>query len=572
LEKKNIAIIVLAIALAASGVGNIVLGIGGIQPPEDKGPTLRVIRGSGPASFDGLDQWDVSSGQVINQVVENLFQYDYTNLSYPLKHRLAEKSKWMNTTTLRIWVRPNVWFHDGTKLDADAVKWNLERINYFCNATGTLPSNTTPAYPGSLYFFADGVTPIMNNISKVDEMTLDINLNGPYSPFRDLMTYTSGVIYSPASTPFYRYLDTVNEYPVGTGPYILTSYKVEAEARFKRYDRYWRTNPYFENVVYTYISNTVTANQAMLSLDHDYLGGGSPDFYDQFKANPDITFYNFTGDTGQTDTCYWYVGINNNEVPLEVRAALNYAYNYTFLLEEYSEGHTLKAKSPLPPGFPYHNEDIVPPNFNITKARMWLQTSKIDGPYAPVGWDPTFGGASESNWTSWGFDGSWGTTPINSTLAYWTYPGSSFYAETFAALQQSFGYIGITLEKRETYWSPFLDLMRNSPGAIDLWSLGWCPDFLNPLNMLAPLFLNTSDANYIQYSNETLMNLIKDAQVETDPNVLKDLFHEIQRTIVTRDFAHIPLEVDPIFYVHAKNLKGVAYNALTRLYLYSMYK
>jgi len=569
MEKKNIAIIVLAIALAASGVGNIVLALGpGLQITPESKETLRIIRGSGPASFDGLDQWDVSSGQVINQVVENLFQYDYTNLSYPLEHLLAEKSKWISTTQLRIWVRENVYFHDGTLLDADAVKWNFDRIQYFCNATGDLPDNTSVAYPGSLYFFADGVTPIIKNTTVVDDYIIDVNLNGAYSAFLDLMTYTSGVMYSPTSTPRYRYLDTVNEYPVGTGPYILKSYKIEQEARFERWDRYWRTNPFFEEVVYTYISDTVTAHQAMLSLDHDYLGGSNPDFFQQFKDNPDITFYNFTGETGQTDTCYWYVGINNVDVPLEVRAALNYAYNYTFLLEEYSQGTTLKAKSPLPPGFPYHDSSIVPPNFNITQARIWLQ----NGNYAPAGWDPTFGGAADANWSSWDFDGSWGTVAFNNTLKYWTYPGSSFYAETFAALQQSFGFIGINLEKYETYWSEFLDTMRNLPGTIDLWSLGWCPDFLNPLNMLAPLFLNTSTANYIRYQNFTLMNKIKQAQAETNPAVLTALYNNIQRTIVTRDFAHIPLEVDPIYYVHAKALKGVAYNSLTRLYLNSWYR
>jgi ABC-type transport system substrate-binding protein len=68
------------------------------------------------------------------------------------------------------------------------------------------------------------------------------------------------------------------------------------------------------------------------------------------------------------------------------------------------------------------------------------------------------------------------------------------------------------------------------------------------------------------------MALIRQAQKETNPEVLEDLFREIQRTIVTRDFAHIPLVNDPIFYTHAADLKGVAYNNMQRLYIYSMYK
>jgi ABC-type transport system substrate-binding protein len=320
------------------------------EVPVSENEYLKIIMDSTPRSFDGLDQWDVSSQSVINQICETLFQYDYTNLSYPLRNHLANHSAWMNSTTLRIWIRNNVFFHNNTTLNAAAVKWNLDRIQYFTNATGKLPSNTSDAYPGSLYYFSDGVTPIINEIVIIDEYILDINLNAPYSPLKDLLSYTSSAIYSPASTPRYRYLDKINEYPVGTGPFILTQYILQEKAIFVRFENYWRELPSFERVDFTYISDPVAASQVMLNLQHDYLfEGGSPDFFSQFQANPDITFLDFTNYTGQTSPCYWYVGINNMKIPLEIRAALNYAYNYTFLIEEYYQGNSVKANSPLSP-------------------------------------------------------------------------------------------------------------------------------------------------------------------------------------------------------------------------------
>jgi ABC-type transport system substrate-binding protein len=570
MEKKNIAIIVLAIALAASGVGNIVLGIGAgflqFAPPEKK--ILRVLRGSGPSSFDGLNQWDVSSGNVIDQVVEPLWTYDLTNLSYPLIGLVAESYTWPSSTQIRINVR-RITFHDGTNCDAEAVKWNFDRIQYFVNATGENPPGGDLAYPAELYYFADGVTPIINRTEVVDTYTLDVFLNRPFSAFPDLMTYTSGAIYSPDSTPATEFM-TLDDIPVGTGPFKLESYTEETEARFLRYKNYWRPRPYFDEVVYTYISDTVTINQAMLSLDHDYLGGPSTDFINSFIQHPGIHFYNFTEDTGYTDSCYWYIGLNNKRIPQPVRKALNYAYNFTFLLQEYYEGTQLKGYTPLPPGFPGHDPTIEDkaPYFNITMARMVLQ----DGNYAPGGWDPVFGGGSESNWTNWDFDGSLGTLPLNDTFVYWRYPGSTYYLETFLAAQQSFEKIGIDLVDYEQYWYPFLEQMRNNPDFYHLWSIGWCPDYLNPLNMLAPLFLNTSTANYCQYENNTLQTIMREAMEETDPLILDQYYKEIQRTVVLRDFVHIPLNVGQVYYVHAIDLKGVSYNSLARLDLYPMYK
>ncbi|KKL55486.1 hypothetical protein LCGC14_2254920, partial [marine sediment metagenome] len=145
--KKNLAIIILAIVLAVSGIGNIILGvlIGGVEvtPPEKE--VLIIGTGSGPADLDPTDAWDSASNDVIMQVAETLFFNNLSDPDMPLLNWLAESYTWESPTLLEITLRTGVKFHDGTAFNADAAIWNFERLYYFMNHSGELPSGTPVA-------------------------------------------------------------------------------------------------------------------------------------------------------------------------------------------------------------------------------------------------------------------------------------------------------------------------------------------------------------------------------------------------------------------------------------------
>ena len=91
MEKKNIAITVLIVALLASGVGNIVLVILGGPTPDtlDTSAAYRRATSSGPATLEIVDSWDSASNDVLEQVVETYFYYDLTDPNLPLIMVLA---------------------------------------------------------------------------------------------------------------------------------------------------------------------------------------------------------------------------------------------------------------------------------------------------------------------------------------------------------------------------------------------------------------------------------------------------------------------------------------------------
>jgi ABC-type transport system substrate-binding protein len=81
MEKKNVAIILLAIALVASGVGNIILGImtGFLEVEAPEAKILTYVDTATPYVLDPVDCWDAYSGLIIEQSAEPLFTYNYSN-------------------------------------------------------------------------------------------------------------------------------------------------------------------------------------------------------------------------------------------------------------------------------------------------------------------------------------------------------------------------------------------------------------------------------------------------------------------------------------------------------------
>ena len=129
MEKKEIAIIVLIVALVGSGVGNIILVIiGSAELPPSRSDAYIRSTSSGPHTLEITDSWDSASNDVLEQVVETLFAWDLTDTDLPRINLLAESYFWENLTTLHIKLREGVLFHDNTSFNAFAAKWNLDRL------------------------------------------------------------------------------------------------------------------------------------------------------------------------------------------------------------------------------------------------------------------------------------------------------------------------------------------------------------------------------------------------------------------------------------------------------------
>src|SRR5690625_4561539 len=130
-----------------------------------------------------LDPHKSSAGvdrQVYHSVFNKLIEIDENWEFVPQLATSWEESDDGLTYTLEL--RDDVTFHDGTKFDAEAVKFNFERM-------------LDPDFGSARAAEINSV----DKVEVVDEFTVKIILKEPYAPFLSMLTDRAGMILSPTA-------------------------------------------------------------------------------------------------------------------------------------------------------------------------------------------------------------------------------------------------------------------------------------------------------------------------------------------------------------------------------------
>jgi peptide/nickel transport system substrate-binding protein len=558
MEKKNVAIIVLVIALVASGVGNIILAFQGGQSP----PVLNVLRyadteGGAPAVLDPVDSWDSVSNDVIRHVCDNLWYYDLYDPDFALEMRLATNYTY-NTAKdeVNVILREGVYFHDGSYFNATAVKFTFDRILYFTNATKQLTSSGDRVCdPASLFFNMQSKC-ILNRTEINSEYDVTFYLNGPNAIFIPLLSYDGWAILHPDSTPATEFLVLGTDKLIGTGPFEYVHLISGEEMKFKRNDMYWGPNTFWDEVIWVFYPDGVAAANAMLGGEVD-AGGLLTSMIQLFIDDPDIEFTNLG-----TSTIFRYFGLNNHKInETLVRKAIAYAYNYSYFIEVVRRGYAIRAHQYLPPGFPYYNETFRAPYFNVTIAREAMMAAR------PV---QTHGLTSQNVGVNASNDAAWSTLNLLTYLVYEP-EGSPTSIDMDIALAIDMDRIGITVTPDIMDWEEYIDVSTHNPDQLEIWYTGWGPDYLDPFNMIEPLLSNLSSANHIQNNDPLIMGWLADYEQETDPTAKGVLLNKIQRRAVNVLYVALPVSYDMVMAVYHKSVGNPCINIQRNLWFRDSY-
>ena len=173
-------------------------------------------------------------------VGETLMRLDETFAPVPW---LAETLTPLSATEWEIVLRAGVTFHDGTPLDATALKAALERAVEQIATAKTLLD--------------------LQSLEVKDERTLLLTTLNPSPRLPGILTEPATAIVSAAAAAAAPDADAFALQPVMTGPFIVESYQIDQEAVLVRYADYWGGAAQAEKVV---VSVLADANARMLAL------------------------------------------------------------------------------------------------------------------------------------------------------------------------------------------------------------------------------------------------------------------------------------------------------------------
>ena len=129
-------------------------------------------------------------------------------------------------------IRKGVQFHDGTPLNAEAVKYNLEATA----ASG---------------LWGVGILNVVTSYDIPDEYTLRANLDGYNYNYLTALCALAGMIASPTALQILAEDEDISElHMVGTGPFIFDSFKRDDFVKYTKNPNYWQEGkPYLDTII-----------------------------------------------------------------------------------------------------------------------------------------------------------------------------------------------------------------------------------------------------------------------------------------------------------------------------------
>jgi peptide/nickel transport system substrate-binding protein len=481
---------------------------------------------------DHHEAWDSSSIDVMYQVLEGLVAYDLADPDLPIVPKLATDLGTWNTenTEITFNLRTGVKFHDGTDFDADAVKWNFDRLMAYTIGNGTAEAvNNSVCQVAELYAPLNGQV-VINETQVISPSSVKFVLNYAYSPFLPLLCFTASWIAAVDSMPYVQTFSplstgTIGSYGdgdqmIGTGPFVYDADNVynPDELDFIAFDQYWGEQPSIQKMIWVRYANTEAVDQALLNGDIHFPAASLPEFYDQFDESPTVELQESRRGTGIT-----YMGMHVPNVDATFREVISFAVDYDYIIEELLLGYAARLKSPVPLGI----KDAIEPAdvgvLNLTRAREVLFAS----PYL----DET----NDLNMSDDFDDFDWIALSESNPVATFNYTyniGSSLRYDMGTIIQENLKRVGIRLELRGVTWSDFLNKLYGDWHQLELYLVGWGPDYNDPSNFINPLFSNTSGSNSAQVNDHEVQTKMMEALAVTDEAARTVLYTEIQTRIV----------------------------------------
>jgi peptide/nickel transport system substrate-binding protein len=433
---------------------------------------------------------------ILQNVYETLTRYNSeTNEIEPL---LA--TEWTQNEDGTVWefkLREGVTFHDGTPLNAAAVKKSIDR--------------TMEMGKGASYIWAS-----VESIEVVDDMTVKFNCSLP-APVDLIATaaYAAYIISDAACDQESDWFNSPEGNDGGTGPYMVKGLTAADQAVLTAYDGYWREwkEGSYKNVLLKKSVESSARRQLLESGDAQIADQLSTTDLKAVKENDSLNvIYETTYDN-------IVIFLNTEKYPesnADFRRALSYAFPYQEVVESVLENRGAQSKGMVPPGLWGHSDDLMQYTFDLDKAAEYLAKSGVD------------------------------TTDL--TLEFAIQSGNTDYRDLAQLWQVYLKQIGINVDIRERNWDSHWEYAKtpNPDERQDMFIMIWWPDYASPISWFQSLVHSEDEVFFnLSYIKDPAL----DAKIEsadqltaTDRDQAEQLFIEVQEEVLDQAYMIFPYD------------------------------
>ncbi|GAB3799161.1 glutathione ABC transporter substrate-binding protein [Virgibacillus kimchii] len=438
---------------------------------------------SDPVSLDPHAANDGNSLYVMNAMYDTLVTLD-TDLE--LQPALAESFEQLEDTVWEAKIREDVTFHDGSELNAEVVKANLDRV-------------LDPEMGSPLAFLFD----MIEAVEVTDEYTVEITTAYPFSALPLHLAHPGGHMISLESIEAdYEAVEngeepfaSVNENPVGTGYFKFDERSSGAHVTLVKNEDYWGEEAQVDSVTFQVVPEDLTRVAELETGDADIIYPVNANDMEQIDNNEGTHVH-------QSDSSnLTYIGMDTQREPFNddrVRRAVAMTIDNEEIIEGVTDGVALTAEGPLAPTVIGYSDAITPMEHDLETARELL---------AEAGYE----------------DGFTASIAVNDRTT----------SDIATIVQAQLSEIGIDLDIEMMETGAYLEVTAN--GEIDMHVGSWGTVTLDADYGLYPMFHSENagaPGNRSFFSNTEVDDLLDQARQETEEEVRMELYEEAQQIII----------------------------------------
>jgi len=318
--------------------------------------------------------------------------------------------------------------------------------------------------------YLQGKTDDVKGLKIIDDYTLEIRLEKPFSPFLYLLTMSAAYVVPESEVK--RWGPDFSSHPVGTGPFMLKGWLPNRELRLERHDSYFGKKPHIKGVIYRIISEDLTAMTEFELGNLDMVAVPGSEFARYRNAEK---WRDLMASVKGINT--YYLGMNCAKPPFNnanIRRAMNIAIDRRKLLSTFYEDRGRVAAGPVPDLLrKWDTPDIY--EYNPERAKDIVRQE--------------------------GFAG---------TIIHLYITADQEVVDMAEFIQSYIGKTGLKVKIHQLEWSAYKEAINR--GEPDMFWLSWWADYPDPEDFLFPLFHSSNigpAGNRTRYKNPEVDRLIE---------------------------------------------------------------